>query len=269
MKDKEGNIVAAFITGAFSILAALVGGAFLLVQTGYLDGEVTITQPTATPLVQVQATLTVRAIEASSTVTSIELIYERAKGNIKLGRLDDALTDLEIVFGTDPNYKDVQALLGQVQNSLGKKEGTRVNTSSCKYVGNSDVETFINLIQKEEEIALNEEIDELYSIYLDTAFIRNAREDEVWNDFHEKYFLSFEKEKILSLVHYDFEVVGNTGVKAWVTNATIGEVLIEATGEKRSFKSDPASDHWTFAKDDKGCWKIASLEFDAAGERFP
>ncbi len=124
MYDQEGNIRAAYITGIFAIVATVVAGIFGLIQAGYIDGEVVLSQPTATPDPSILATLTTQANRESSsqTLTAIDLMYERAKGNINLGSWDDALRDLQAVFNAQPNYKDVQALLTQVRNQLQTEE---------------------------------------------------------------------------------------------------------------------------------------------------
>ena len=271
MKDRDDNIMAAFVTGVFTLAAAVVGGVFLLVQSGFLGGEVTLAQPTATPDPRVLATLTAEVEYAFTVATStaIDLAYERAKGNINLQDWDAALVDLELVFNAQPNYKDVQILLAEVRGQLSVEELTKIATLPCKFAAETDGETFINLIRREEEIALNAESSQLSEIYLPNAFIRDAKKGIKWNSVRERYAVLFESEAFLSLNHFDFEVVGNTGSVAWMTNSTIGEVQIKATGERIKFESDPSADHWTFEKGEAGCWKIASLEFNAAGEIFP
>ncbi len=70
---------------------------------------------------QAQATL---AAGATATLEFLEFHYQKGLGYVNLGRWRDAQAEFELIFETDPNYKDVQVQLGQVYAHLAEAEPT-------------------------------------------------------------------------------------------------------------------------------------------------
>ncbi len=65
-----------------------------------------------------QAEATAQAIPIM-TAEALEFRYQKGIGNLNIGRWHEAATELEAVFETDPNYKDVQAKLAEVYEIVG------------------------------------------------------------------------------------------------------------------------------------------------------
>ena len=70
---------------------------------------------TATANANAQATV---ATAATATVEAVEVHYQKGLGRIELGQWEQAKAELQQVFETDPNYKDVQAKLAEVEKKL-------------------------------------------------------------------------------------------------------------------------------------------------------
>jgi hypothetical protein len=54
----------------------------------------------------------------TATAEALELRYQKAVGNVNLGRWEAAKTDLDFIFEIDPNYKDIQTQLGKVETTI-------------------------------------------------------------------------------------------------------------------------------------------------------
>ena len=70
---------------------------------------------TATANANAQATV---AAAATATAEAVEAHYQKGLGRIELGQWEQAKAELQQVFETDPNYKDVQAKLAEVEKKL-------------------------------------------------------------------------------------------------------------------------------------------------------
>lgn len=140
---------------------------------------------------------------------------------------------------------------------------------NCVYSGGTDLEVFIQLIRLEEQAVLQENIDILLKIYAQDATIRNVSKDQLWTNMIERYQLLFENEDFLELEHFGFNLVDNTGNTAWVTSSARGIEIFAGTNRKREFTGTTNGDHWTFLKNNIGCWEISNLSYGAAHEKFP
>jgi len=74
---------------------------------------------------QAQATAVTQVAGATATADAVEAHYQKGLAYINLGKWDEAKAELEQVFTADPNYKEVQAKLTEVEAQL---EGMRTLT---------------------------------------------------------------------------------------------------------------------------------------------
>jgi len=72
----------------------------------------------ATATAQAEATATAKALDATATAETLEAQYQRGLGYINLEKWVEAKAELEQVFAADPNYKEVQAKLTEVEAKL-------------------------------------------------------------------------------------------------------------------------------------------------------
>jgi len=73
---------------------------------------------TATATARAAATATAETSAVAATAEALEAQYQRGLGYINLERWVEAKAELEQVFATDPNYKEVQAKLAEVEAKL-------------------------------------------------------------------------------------------------------------------------------------------------------
>jgi len=271
MKKSENPIVGPVIGCIGGVIAAIIGGLFLLVSTGYLGGEIKLAQPTQTTDPSIVATRTAesKANSQQATADAIELMYQRALGNMNLERYEEALKDLEAIFRIAPNYKDVQQLIVQINLELESAHATVVASGNCQYSDLSDEAALISLINLEGLYALTEDLNGIISIWMPNGTVRDATTVDDEKGFVERYVLLFEEHTIVDLVHFDFELVANNGQFAWMISSVSGASINDSTGTRTEWVTDPLSDHWTFERDAFGCWRISNQVINAAGERFP
>ena len=72
----------------------------------------------ATATAQVHATATTQAVAATATATAVETRYQKALAYVNLERWAEAQVELQAVFEIDPNYKDIQTQLAEVETRL-------------------------------------------------------------------------------------------------------------------------------------------------------
>jgi hypothetical protein len=142
-------------------------------------------------------------------------------------------------------------------------------TLSCPYAGDTDTQTFINLIRAEEEAVLKEDLSIIEIIYADGATIKDVVDNQIWTNVIEHYKLVFKNADHVELNHYDFDVVEQATTYAWV-RASDTEVMVWAsTGKREEVQSEPGAAHFVFKKDAQGCWRIIHFSKRAASEPFP
>ena len=71
-----------------------------------------------TETAQAEATTTGQALAVTATAETLEAQYQRGLGYINLEKWVEAKSELEQVFEADPNYKEVQAKLAEVEAKL-------------------------------------------------------------------------------------------------------------------------------------------------------
>jgi len=79
------------------------------------------TSVAATATARARATLQAQEAEATATaeaLAQLEAHYQKGLGYMNIGRWEEAKAELEQVFEADPNYKEVQAKLGEVEEKL-------------------------------------------------------------------------------------------------------------------------------------------------------
>lgn len=75
-------------------------------------------QTRATATAQAQATAVAQVAGATATADAVEAHYQKGLAYINLGKWDEAKAELEQVFTADPNYKEVQVKLAEVEAKL-------------------------------------------------------------------------------------------------------------------------------------------------------
>ena len=74
----------------------------------------------ATATAEARATAMAQAVAATATATTVEAHYQKGLAYINLEQWIEAQMELQAVFETDPNYKDVQAQLAVVNAEISK-----------------------------------------------------------------------------------------------------------------------------------------------------
>jgi len=137
----------------------------------------------------------------------------------------------------------------------------------CPYAGDTDTQTFINLKHAEEEAARTKNIDIIKSIYFDNATIRNVELGKSWSTVVESYQETFKEADFIQIETTDFQVLKNTGNKAWVVTHDSG-VLVDVNTNERIEWQDGIT-HLIFEQNSSGCWLISHFSISASSEPFP
>jgi YVTN family beta-propeller protein len=137
----------------------------------------------------------------------------------------------------------------------------------CPYAGDTDTQTFINLKHAEEEAARTKNIDIIKSIYFDNATIRNVELGTSWSPVVDSYQESFKEADFIKIETTDFQVLKNTGNRAWVVTHDSG-VLVDVNTNERIEWQDGIT-HLIFEKNSSGCWLISHFSISASSEPFP
>ena len=82
----------------------------------------------ATATAQAQATATAKTSAIAATAQALEAQYQRGLGYISLKKWIEAKAELEQVFAADPNHKEVQAKLAEVEAEIAKLTPTPMPT---------------------------------------------------------------------------------------------------------------------------------------------
>lgn len=77
-----------------------------------------------------QATAVAQVADATATADALEAHYQKGLAYINLGKWEEAKTELEQVFAADPNYKEVQAKLAEVEAEIQVSKPTATPTST-------------------------------------------------------------------------------------------------------------------------------------------
>jgi len=142
------------------------------------------------------------------------------------------------------------------------------NAITCPYSGATDEATFKNIIRAEEKAVLEEDITMFNPIYLPGATIRNIHLGVTApvSTYYQQVFIDTD---FLELRHYDIKVLKVEGPNAWVTSSDAGVIFLKNTGEQLDYLNPPDSNHYIFARDTVGCWKISHFSIQAQDEAFP
>ncbi len=141
--------------------------------------------------------------------------------------------------------------------------------TDCPYHGNTDLETFVQIIRAEEKALLEEDISIIEKIYAQEAVMRDVGNNQEWKNVVEKYQSMFTDQDFIRHEHTDFDLLDNTGQHAWVTSGIKGSFVINSTNEVRGYDNPSPSDHFTFGKNNSGCWVLTNVDFNALSETFP
>ena len=95
------------------------------VQTRLADVKGKQAESEATAKAEVQATA---AAASTATAEALEVHYQKGLGYANIGRWEEAKAELEQVFEVDPNYKEVQAKLTEVEVEVAKLTPTATPT---------------------------------------------------------------------------------------------------------------------------------------------
>ena len=95
-------------------------------QTQATAGARANTRATATA--QAEATATAEVLAPTATAEALDAHYQKALGYIRMGYWEEAKTELKQVFEIDPNYKEVQPRLAEVEAELAKLTPTATLT---------------------------------------------------------------------------------------------------------------------------------------------
>ena len=152
----------------------------------------------------------------------------------------------------------------------------------CPYQAQTEHETIVNLIKAEAEAVNREDLAIINTIFAPNAdFYDYAIEPpKHWNGPLDRYEKDlFQTTEFRGVEHFDILPVGPgiDGNTAYYTSGSKGSYLTSEGTWNDFFNSSlismpPAkfgSDHWLLRKNDKGCWIIVRLDFNAGHIEFP
>ncbi len=152
----------------------------------------------------------------------------------------------------------------------------------CPYQEKTDEETIVNLIEAEAAAVNLKSFDIILSIYSPNANIYqyDTKPPKKLNGPVERYGNLFTTTNFKDVEHFDIlpavpVLAGET--VAYYTSGSRGSYRIEG-GDWTPFNNGSlisptptqyGSDHWTLKKDEKGCWVIVRMDFNAGHIKFP
>jgi hypothetical protein len=152
----------------------------------------------------------------------------------------------------------------------------------CPYQGKTDEETIVNLIKAEADAVNIKSLDIILAIYSPNAIIYqyDTEPPKIWNGPVDRYGNLFTTTTFKDVEHFDIlpavpVLAGET--EAYYTSGSRGSYRTEG-GDWIPFNNGSlisptptqyGSDHWTLKKDEKGCWLIVKMDFNASHIKFP
>lgn len=148
----------------------------------------------------------------------------------------------------------------------------------CPYQGSDDLTTFTNLINAEADAVNKTDFQIIQEIFSPNAVIHDFNPEKVWDSPTARYQNDlFKNTKIKGALHFDIRIdARSNSTQAWATSGSRGFYLGEG-GVWKPYENPSAanptvvsgSDHWTFGRNNAGCWVIVQYEFDASHMPFP
>lgn len=150
---------------------------------------------------------------------------------------------------------------------------------SCLYQGDSDERTLRNLIDAEGRAATSQDtgvgLGIISDIFAPNAVIEQMDIGRTWSNPIAYYQELLDRTNFTTATHTDVQPAPNplehgrwyTADTAWFTSGS--QVTGTDGGTPVVYKNDPPSDHWTFGKDQRGCWRITKFVFNASHIPFP
>jgi len=182
----------------------------------------------------------------------------------KLSKLSAAFALVMIAIGCTAAPTQLPTLISRTQALTTSAPAEK---TVCPYAGDTDTQTLMNLKHAEEDAARTKNIDIIKSIYFDNATIRNVEMGTPWSPVVESYQEGFKEVDFIKIETTDFQVVKNTGNKAWVVTHDSGVLVDVNTNERIEWQDGIA--HLIFEKNSSGCWLISQFSGSAASEPFP
>jgi hypothetical protein len=153
----------------------------------------------------------------------------------------------------------------------------------CPYQGQTDDQTIINLIQAEASAVNMKDLAILLTIFSPDAVINQQDTDPVknWKGPVDRYEDDlFVDTKFKDVQHFDIQPVVPVSASdtiAYYTSGSRGSYQKKGEDWTPFFNgslvsptpTQYGSDHWFLKKDEKGCWVIVRLDFNAGHVKFP
>lgn len=141
-------------------------------------------------------------------------------------------------------------------------------TSACFCQSATNEATLCCLIQAESEAANDGDLGTIGQVFAPNATILRGDTQEPWDNPIAYYAPTFTSLVFTDAAHFDIHIVRMTEQKAWLTSGSAG--YYAAPGETPNrYKNENPSEHWTFVKNEQGCWLVSEFEFNASHIPFP
>jgi tetratricopeptide (TPR) repeat protein len=144
---------------------------------------------------------------------------------------------------------------------------TLTPTPTCSYQADTVTDTLALLIQAEGEALEKQDMTIVETIFAGDAVIHDAVTGKLWCDPLTRYTSFFAEVDSVAVERFGIQPVGPGILEdaAWFTSGNTTTLGIPPT----TYTNGPGSDHWTFRKDDQGCWVITAFTFNASHIPFP
>jgi hypothetical protein len=142
---------------------------------------------------------------------------------------------------------------------------------NCFYEGSTVEETLSNLVNAEGEAVEKEDITIIFLIFGRNAQITRAdTPPETWRDVMQYYQEKFANEEHFRVDHGSLNLQLLTAEGAFAITDSSGEWMWEQDladvplPTPMTYTNPAGSDHWTFARNDSGCWVINDFTYNAS-----
>lgn len=124
------------------------------------------------------------------------------------------------------------------------------------------------LIHAESEAANGGDLTLIQQIFAPDATIRRGDTGKEWDSPRAYYEPAFASLNFTDARHFDIYQIQVTDLIARYTSGSSG-YYAESNATPTPYYHENPSEHWTFGKNDAGCWVIIEFEFNASHIPFP
>lgn len=161
---------------------------------------------------------------------------------------------------------------GRLVPGSGVRGGLQGVVLPCQNYSFSNQEVIFRAVDAEAAAVRNGDLAAVESLFAPDALIIDAGyyEGGPWKGARSRYEPLLARLHFTDVQHFGTTLVGQDATTIYAVSGSSGVYRDKTTNSEQSYLNQPPSDHWTFRKNQAGCWVISSFAFNARDARpFP